>query len=880
MFYAHFVLAKKGPLARIWLAAHWDKKLTKAHVFETNIEDSVKDILKPKVKMALRTSGHLLLGVVRIYSRKAKYLLTDCNEAFVKIKMAFRPGMVDLPEDNREAAMNAITLPEVFHDFDTAMPDIQEVDIQAQFKMNQTRAEEITMREDYGNMALDAGGMDDGFGEQIGSPEMLREPQEPDFGNDGVSMGTGAHQDTFSRDASTFDQQSLMLGHSQSMIMGDQSVAGSVFGDTSAAPSRAGSVRPLSPAPSTSHSIRGGGHHLNLDAPIQDDGFGGSMASTNQDILAGGLFEDGSLFDDAPASMPPSERQPESEFNDGPGDFGGPGSPGGLSSGGSRGASPAPLESMPGSPTPSHHSLASRASTARSLRSMRSEATARSEVGSVAQEGAQQAAEVETTTLLHNEEESFALAPVEASAMKGPYRTKRKRKLIVDEVKAISGEEMKGQLSDTGDIVTTLDLAPPTKRLMHWKETGGVEKLFALPGRLLQSRYIHDDYSANLIVRASDAESFDMLGDNGVEPDLALEQVPGAKEFQEPLPPVAKETRKGRKRKNVEEEVPVESAYSKRQAELAAAVEEDARLEREKAERLENERNASDLRDRTPEPGTPVQQERTGDDDWLQQQTPSHQGDPAQPFPDQTPGHDSYYGGGATPAYSDYNPGGETPGFGGASQAPLYPPTASPLPQDNIFPSTPVNGLATPHPDQDESDHDQHPGLPQGPQHDFTDQWVSQAATATATGAALPPPRTPAHEPDDWEDNRPPSVNDGRVTPEDEEEYEEEDEEEEGENEYLDEETVEQFEDRVLNKRAAQLHCRLRQRMVETPVLAFTSITKRKDTRKIAAQKFYSLLVLQKFMAVELAQDDVCYGEMQVSRGKQFELDTSKVKAK
>ena len=160
------------------------------------------------------------------------------------------------------------------------------------------------------------------------------------------------------------------------------------------------------------------------------------------------------------------------------------------------------------------------------MRSTRSEATARSEVGSATQEGGGQVAdEVETTTLLHNEEESFALAPVEASAMKGPYRTKRKRKLIVDEVKAISGEEMKGQLSDTGDIVTTLDLAPPTKRLMHWKETGGVEKLFALPGRLLQSRFIADDYTANLIVRVSDIESFDMLGDNGAEPDLALEQV-------------------------------------------------------------------------------------------------------------------------------------------------------------------------------------------------------------------------------------------------------------------------------------------------------------------------------------------------------------------
>ena len=37
--------------------------------------------------MALRLSGQLLLGVVRIYSRKARYLLEDCNEALMKIKM-------------------------------------------------------------------------------------------------------------------------------------------------------------------------------------------------------------------------------------------------------------------------------------------------------------------------------------------------------------------------------------------------------------------------------------------------------------------------------------------------------------------------------------------------------------------------------------------------------------------------------------------------------------------------------------------------------------------------------------------------------------------------------------------------------------------------
>uniref|UniRef100_A0A4W5JK16 RAD21 cohesin complex component n=1 Tax=Hucho hucho TaxID=62062 RepID=A0A4W5JK16_9TELE len=104
--------------------------------------------------MALRTSGHLLLGVVRIYNRKAKYLLADCNEAFIKIKMAFRPGVVDLPEENREAAYNAITLPEDFHDFDQPLPDLDDIDVAQQFTLNQSRVEEITMREEVGNLSL------------------------------------------------------------------------------------------------------------------------------------------------------------------------------------------------------------------------------------------------------------------------------------------------------------------------------------------------------------------------------------------------------------------------------------------------------------------------------------------------------------------------------------------------------------------------------------------------------------------------------------------------------------------------------------------------------------------------------------------------------
>lgn len=41
MFYSQFVLAKKGPLGKVWLAAHWGKKLNKTEIFKTDIAESV-----------------------------------------------------------------------------------------------------------------------------------------------------------------------------------------------------------------------------------------------------------------------------------------------------------------------------------------------------------------------------------------------------------------------------------------------------------------------------------------------------------------------------------------------------------------------------------------------------------------------------------------------------------------------------------------------------------------------------------------------------------------------------------------------------------------------------------------------------------------------
>ncbi|KAK7906975.1 hypothetical protein WMY93_015587 [Mugilogobius chulae] len=352
MFYAHFVLSKRGPLAKIWLAAHWDKKLTKAHVFECNLESSVESIISPKVKMALRTSGHLLLGVVRIYHRKAKYLLADCNEAFIKIKMAFRPG--------------------VFHDFDQPLPDLDDLDVAQQFNLNQSRAEEITMREEVGNLSL------------------LQDNDFSDFGMDDREM---------MREGSAFEVDIMGVSASNLLL---EAEGGANQTDKS--------------------------NHLEYDQ-YKDD-FGDNPMESNE----GGMLVDKLLSNEDgegifPEMMPQDHRDDDDDYD-------------GLSAG-----APDSPDSGPTEPLPA------------------------------------MADQAEQTALAHNEEETFALEPIDITVKE--TKAKRKRKLIVDSVKELDSKTIRAQLSDYSDIVTTLDLAPPTKKLMMWKETGGVEKLFSLPAQPL-----------------------------------------------------------------------------------------------------------------------------------------------------------------------------------------------------------------------------------------------------------------------------------------------------------------------------------------------------------------------------------------------------------
>ncbi|XP_058812778.1 double-strand-break repair protein rad21 homolog A isoform X2 [Topomyia yanbarensis] len=905
MFYAHIVLAKKGPLARIWLAAHWDKKITKAHVFETNIEQSVDGIMQPKVKLALRTSGHLLLGVVRIYARKAKYLLADCNEAFVKIKMAFRPGMVDLPEEHREAAVNAITLPEVFHDFDTPLPELNDVDIEAHFSINQSRADEITMREDYGTLPMNI--HDDGFGDMgfDDTPDIVRErieePMEDDLFTDPVAPPPDLELEKEPLPGTSRSLLDSFDPHHPHVVdndgFGDEGFGaepaaglfeGDIFGDAQLAP------EPELPAETTQVQQRGEANESDDDDDDHFDAGGAPSPAASSDgsrppspIMTQQLLDDLEKPGTSQSQAPPKAPI----YHD------------------------AALEAPPTPTSDPHHEEAERRMDAEPERS--GELMAMDEEGDHA----------EQTTLLQNEEESFALAPVDASALKGVTKSKRKRKLIVDEVKNISGEEMKSQLANTSDIVTTLDLAPPTKRLMYWKETGGVEKLFALPSRDIPARCLFKNYQRHLTSRSIGIEDFAALGPLDV---LGVEQ----QQPERPESPI--NLRRGRKRKQLEL-LPPETPATPMMPMTPATP---AHLDQTSVDQI---REAIDM-----PPPTPVSMELRDQDicpdisqhyplDGSMMPPPatpglSHLGSPnmgmhtpqmmpptpGMPSIPMTPGGLDHGGltlaglphGGLTP--SDLQHGGMTPvglQHGGLTPAGLQHGGLTPagLQHGGLTPAglqhggmTPVglqhggmtpaglqhggmtpaglqhgdsghvmpdlpgamtphgldHGGMTPHHASLESI-DQIPNLPadqvssilnEPGMENFSNMGYDTHAQSPARGVLAD------DVPNEWNQDYefPQSVGAQQVS----------------EEQQVDE-TIEQFEERVLNKRAAQLFLSVRSRLLKSDNMVLSDMTHR-NNKKQAAQKFYSLLVLKKFKALEIAQPKP-YDDILISRGPMFD---------
>ena len=94
-------------LSRVWLAAHWDKKLTKTSIHSHDIVESVSAIKAPGNVYSLRISGYLLLGIVKIYSKKSIITLEDLEQSLQSLTQTSTSqasevlkeiGITDLPE--------------------------------------------------------------------------------------------------------------------------------------------------------------------------------------------------------------------------------------------------------------------------------------------------------------------------------------------------------------------------------------------------------------------------------------------------------------------------------------------------------------------------------------------------------------------------------------------------------------------------------------------------------------------------------------------------------------------------------------------------------------------------------------------------------------
>lgn len=82
-------------------------------------------------------------------------------------------------------------------------------------------------------------------------------------------------------------------------------------------------------------------------------------------------------------------------------------------------------------------------------------------------------------------------------------------------------------------------------------------------------------------------------------------------------------------------------------------------------------------------------------------------------------------------------------------------------------------------------------------------------------------------------------------------------------------ETYEQFEERVLNKRAAHMYHILKSRLARQSTLHFSEMAYRNNKKQVA-QKFYTLLVLKKTQVLELEQE-AAFEEIVISKGQKFD---------
>ncbi|XBH71378.1 hypothetical protein VPH35_098833 [Triticum aestivum] len=118
-----WVLARRSPLGAVWIAADLERKqdVNTTQIDSVNTPSYTVCIVSPELPIALRLSGHLLLGLVRIYSWKVNHpcgrgtsdqnQITLCGEEYVTVSLDEDASDDPMDEDPSPPFIGKVTPP-------------------------------------------------------------------------------------------------------------------------------------------------------------------------------------------------------------------------------------------------------------------------------------------------------------------------------------------------------------------------------------------------------------------------------------------------------------------------------------------------------------------------------------------------------------------------------------------------------------------------------------------------------------------------------------------------------------------------------------------------------------------------------------------------
>lgn len=234
------IFPPSSSLAQVWLAAHYDKKLTKSQTISTSLFPSIQEITMSE-EISLRVSSQLLLGISVIYNKKARYLLNDLGVVVQNVKGMGNNNNSNLNLQIAEASVGVVG--DVLTEFDILLKkrvfNLEEA-VALEEPLSQTASSQNTqiiekdiasemaasekeIEQEFINQNDDVGGGE--WDLDLGSLEVARDggvmDMDLDFGN-GFDESLEVAREAPARESFGFDQESMRGLDKESMMGLDQ----------------------------------------------------------------------------------------------------------------------------------------------------------------------------------------------------------------------------------------------------------------------------------------------------------------------------------------------------------------------------------------------------------------------------------------------------------------------------------------------------------------------------------------------------------------------------------------------------------------------------------------------------------------------------------